>query len=653
MNPCTSSYPSTSLYIGDLHPEVTEAVLYSKFSPAGPILSTRVCRDAITGHSLGYGYVNFCRPEDARCALNTMNFDIINGKPIRIMWCQRDPSLRKSGVGNIFVNHLDKSIDHKALYDMFSAFGNILSCKVICDENGSKGHGFVHFETQETAQKAIEKMNGKLIHNRKIYVGRYKSPNQREVERRDRAKEFTNVYIKNFGDSVNDERLEDVFGKFGPILSVKVMTDDSGKSKGFGFVRFQCHEDAQKAVDEMDGKELDNTTIYVSRAQRKKERQKELQQKLEEIKQNRLNQDHGVNLYVKNLADDIDDERLFKEFSSFGTITRAKVMMKDGQTKGFGFVCFSSREEATKALAEMNGKIVSTKPLYVSFAQYREERQAHLTTYYMHRMPTMIAVPNLEINPYQAAPPGSLMPAVPQTEDWAAYSPLGQATQLTPSPHCIARGARPYPFQNMPNAIGSATPNPPFSTMRPASSQLPQVISTEPQCAANTSTATVGLLPTATATSATTAVRTILRYEYTEGVCNPRQLDTQPQATIKQPAVRVQNEKSLIASRLASAPPQQQKQILGKWLFPLIQAMQPTLANKITGMVLEMDNSELLHMLESPESLRSKVDEAVAVLEACQDQGDQKAINNATMVPILKVTRGHRKKLVLHWEKNV
>ena len=74
-------------------------------------------------------------------------------------------------------------------------------------------------------------------------------------------------------------------------------------------------------------------------------------------------------------------------------------------------------------------------------------------------------------------------------------------------------------------------------------------------------------------------------------------------------------EGGLTAAALASAPPEQQKQLLGEALFPQIAALQPDLAGKITGMLLEMDNSELLLLIESPDSLEAKVDEAVAVLK--------------------------------------
>ncbi|XP_040055639.2 polyadenylate-binding protein 4 isoform X1 [Gasterosteus aculeatus] len=611
MNTSTGSYPMASLYVGDLHPDITEAMLYEKFSPAGPVLSIRVCRDMITRRSLGYAYVNFSQPADAERALDTMNFDVVKGKPIRIMWSQRDPSLRKSGVGNVFIKNLDKSIDNKALYDTFSAFGNILSCKVVCDENGSKGYAFVHFETQDAADRAIEKMNGMLLNDRKVFVGRFKSRKEREAELGARAKEFTNVYIKNFGDDMTDDRLKEHFDKYGKTLSVKVMMDPSGKSRGFGFVSYEKHEDANKAVEEMNGNELNGKTVFVGRAQKKMERQTELKRKFELLKQERISRYQGVNLYIKNLDDTIDDEKLRKEFSPFGSITSAKVMLEEGRSKGFGFVCFSSPEEATKAVTEMNGRIVGSKPLYVALAQRKEERKAHLTNQYMQRIAGMRAMPaNTIINQFQPAS-GYFMPAVPQqAQNRTTYYAPNQVAQMRPNPRWQQQGGRGQGgYQGIPSSLRQPGPRANMRHMSPGGGpQGPrasgQAMGPRPP---------MGVL----------GPRAMPPYKYATGVRNPNPQMVQPMALQQaQPAVHVQGQEPLTSSMLAAAPPQEQKQMLGERLFPLIQSMHANLAGKITGMLLEIDNSELLHMLESHESLRSKVEEAVAVLQAHQAKKD-------------------------------
>uniref|UniRef100_A0A4X2K5X7 Polyadenylate-binding protein n=1 Tax=Vombatus ursinus TaxID=29139 RepID=A0A4X2K5X7_VOMUR len=613
------NYPMASLYVGDLHQDVTEAMLYEKFSPAGPILSIQMCRDMITRRSLGYAYVNFQQPADAERVMDTMNLEVIKGNPVRIMWSQHDPSLRKSGVGNIFIKNLEKSIDNKALYEAFSTFGSILSCKVVRDDNGSKGYGFVHFESQESAKRAIEKMNGKLLNDLKVIVGHFKSRKERESELGAKARNFTNVYIKNFGEDMDDDRLGELFRKFGRALSVKVMRNYRGRSKGFGLVSFQKHENAQRAVDEMNGKELNGKQIYVGRAQKKGERKTELKGHFEQMKYDRIIKYRGVKLYIKNLDDDIDEERLKKEFSLFGTITSAKVMMENGRSKGFGFVYFSSPEEATKAIAEMNGRLVASKLLYVALAQWKEERKIHLTNRYIQR----IFISARSSFPYFLTP-------VPQSQSQATHYARRQFAQLRSSPRWTTQSIRPHSYQTVMGAIRPTIPRPSFSPLRRAS-QIPKMVATP---RVNSSSQLLGPLCPTGATFIPT-VRAVQQYKYSAGVRNLQQ-PLIPTMT-HQPVVHTPRQEALTSFMLTSALPQEQKQILGERLFPLIQGIHPTLAGKITGMLLEIDNSELLHMLECPKSLLGKVNEAVTVLQAHHAKEAAQKEGTSAQVPTWEV----------------
>ena len=100
-------------------------------------------------------------------------------------------------------------------------------------------------------------------------------------------------------------------------------------------------------------------------------------------------------------------------------------------------------------------------------------------------------------------------------------------------------------------------------------------------------------------------------FQYTKSARNPPIQGMPGQAAVvaamPQQAVQIPGQEPLTATMLAAAPPQEQKQMLGERLFPLIQRMYPDLAGKITGMLLEIDNAELLLMLEDHSSLTSKV----------------------------------------------
>jgi polyadenylate-binding protein len=670
-----SSFRTPSLYVGDLAPDVNESLLFEIFSAVGPVASIRVCRDAVTRRSLGYAYVNFHQLPDAERALDTMNFSMIKSKPCRIMWSQRDPSLRRSGVGNIFVKNLHESIDNKQLYDTFSLFGNILSCKVVVDrETGnSKGYGYVHYETAEAANAAIEKLDGMLIDGQEVQVGHFMRRNDRPD-----INSWTNCYVKNVPYEWNDDRLMAEFMQFGEVISASVAvgvrkfkpkkedgdeteaseqpdmpdedeplgeekekeekTEEAGSAEkkeegsaekkaedtkqtlGYGFVNFAEHEAAAASVEALNGKEYPTSldgeeltqAMFVGRAQKKVERERELRAKFEAEKMDRISKFQGVNLYVKNLEDTVSDDLLRDEFAVMGTITSARVMKdpKDGRSRGFGFVCFSTPEEATRAVNEMNGKLIASKPIFVALAQRREVRRAQLEAQHANRpggpgQPGMMrgpmggppmGYPGMAPMYMQRPGPGGAMqpayPMMPQMMGAGRGGPQQQQQQQRggyPMMGQQGRGGYPMPYGVMAGQPGRGGRGGPMPGRGGRGGRGPMPPGGQPPIKFNQQARNAG---------------------------GPPPMQNQPNA--QQPPQAMPHEGALTASALASASPEMQKNMIGERLYPLIHQSQPDLAGKITGMLLEMDNSELLHLLESPEALGSKISEALQVLEAHQ-----------------------------------
>jgi len=615
---------NSSLYVGDLDREVTEQQLFEVFSQIGPVGSIRVCRDAVTRRSLGYAYVNYNGALDAQAAtraLDALNFTPLNGKPIRIMWSHRDPSYRKNGLGNIFIKNLDKSIDNKSLHDTFSTFGRILSCKVASDSTGaSKGYGFVHFETDEAAQLAITKVNGMMIEEKIVYVGPFQPREDRPTAR----EIFNNVFVKNLPAEDTDDDFVKLVGEFGEVTSAVIMKGDSG-SKGFGFVNFKEPDAAAKCVESLQGREYKGKTLYASRAQKKTERQAEQKAKLDEKKQERQAKFAGMNLYVKNLADDVDDEDLRNEFSQFGTITSARVMRdpgEKGKSKGFGFVCFSTTEEATRAVAEMGAKMLKGKPLYVALAQRKETRRAQLEQAAMQRnnmMPRQAGPmgPGMPFGgpmPFMAAGPGGMAqrPGGPGGFFPAPFP--GAGPRGMPGP---GRGGRGGPGMGYPGGPGGY-PGGPYGA--PQMMAAPGrgggrggPIGSVGVAVRGGAPAPVGFAPAGFQGRGGRGGQMPGRGALVPG--RGRGPAGAPPPPPGPPGPVDPSSQPLNAAMLAAAAPEQQKTMIGERLFPLVAKLQPELAGKITGMLLEMDNGELLLLLESNEALTEKVDEAIKVLK--------------------------------------
>lgn len=180
-----------SLYFGNLDQQVTEMILYELFIQFAPVKSLNLPKDRILRTHQGYGFVEFKTSKDAEYVLEILRGIRLFGRVLKLKRAEANlkasqstqvgavsannvNSLSNSEVGaKIFINHLSSLADEQFLYDTFSKFGNIVGEPSIIRDNEtgeSKGYGFVSYDDFSSSDRAIEKLNGAIIMNSKIFV---------------------------------------------------------------------------------------------------------------------------------------------------------------------------------------------------------------------------------------------------------------------------------------------------------------------------------------------------------------------------------------------------------------------------------------------------------------------------------------------------
>ncbi|XP_040951737.1 oligouridylate-binding protein 1 isoform X2 [Gossypium hirsutum] len=259
-----------SVYVGNIHPQVTEPLLQEVFLSTGPIEGCKL----IKKDKSSYGFVDYFDRRSAALAIVTLNGRHLFGQPIKVNWAyassQREDT---SGHHNIFVGDLSPEVTDATLFACFSVYSSCSDARVMWDQKTgrSRGFGFVSFRNQQEAQSAINDLNGKWLGSRQIrcnwaakgatsnddksgsdakgVVELTNGTSEGQEKTNDDAPEnnpqYTTVYVGNLAPEVTSVDLHRLFHTLGAgtIEDVRVQRD-----KGFGFVRYSLHTEAALAI---------------------------------------------------------------------------------------------------------------------------------------------------------------------------------------------------------------------------------------------------------------------------------------------------------------------------------------------------------------------------------------------------------------------
>lgn len=516
----------------------------------------------------------------------------------------------------LYVGNLPKDLEdpENTLMTIFSKVGMILSIKLCRDINthNSLGYAYVNFQNPADAERAQQQLNYSELPGK---PGRELRVLWSSRDPTVRKRGAGNIFIKNLDPQMTNKQLHELCSQYGPVVSAAQSADDNNNRLGYGHVHFQTEEAAQAAVDGLNNKEVNGRVLFASLFVRKLEREKEEEKTFKKV-------------FLKNLKSDVTEESLKAFLSAYGTAASAFVNGHPKFPTKYAIVDMSAHEEAVAVIEKLHGEkselTSEDSSLFVCRCRKKADRKpTHNDMYqnegrnlYIKYLPDDLTDERLraafapfgeiESLSLQMTPEGifrgvafvcfktkesadtalrqlngkmlfdhrNLYVSLAQRRD--ARHKLMQEQQrsfahhprvppmMIPWPMMQPRWAPHYPMAaHMMNMGGNQMRRPPGRAMNPA--MRPHHGQRPPR-----------------------------QQMYTQPM--PRQAD------------------GVTAAMLANMTAEERKNALGERLYAQIVNLDPQQAAKITGMLLEMDNAEILSVLDDGNLLRGKVEEAQQVL---------------------------------------
>lgn len=556
-----------TLYIGNLHPEVTDMELFNYFRPYGDILSCRIMKDIYSGESRGFAFLSFKTKDDAKSAKDALNYQKIHGWEIRISF-KKSPS-DFDPKANIFVKNILRDVTTRQLDELCQQFGNVLCCAVRTDENGqSLGYGYVQYENEEAAARAVKALDNVEKWGSTLQVQFFVPSKQRQLEQK-------NLYIKNFPKTWARDRVEAFVEDLktrGTVTCAGVYENkpDAAVMRYYAFLAYDNEEDAKKVIDEFNGKKLEGhgdaedeeERLLVTIALPKRIRK-------EQLKKKHLTFNNLTNLFIKSLVSTATEEQLRAAFGKYGKIT--SIGLKEAKPVAYG----------------------TTEPLKFGFINFSDEKEASEAFFKGKKDPDIKALLH-ESHPataeflYYAQPKALRAQYLRMKKNMMKYMPRPMPMMM-PQQH--KRGMGNFMKGRRPQHIGDM-PLLPMTMIDPSNISLIQPIDSFGTSAFHIQSPS-------------------------NPISTPSSMSRQNER--KEPQYDVNwlkhNKKEFM-----NFDSDKQRNVLGELMFAKIQATKlvaPENVSKVTGMLIDLeilDYEEIIDMLENSDSLKERINEALEVI---------------------------------------